>query len=283
MTPLRKRMLDYMHLKHYSASTIKSYISHVALFARYIGKSPELSTLEEVSGYLLHLSEERKLSQSLLNAAYSAIKVLLEQVLGREWDTRMLPRSRREKTLPQVLSAADALKIVNAPANVKHRTILRLLYATGLRMAEVLSLKISDVDSKRMVLFVRQGKGFKDRQVPMSEVLLDTLRQYWLQCRPQEYLFESSMSGGPLSARSIQTIFQKARQKAGVRQHASVHTLRHCYATHMLEAGVDTLCIKNFMGHSHLSTTARYLHISRTHQSLPDLIDAASTEDAPHF
>ncbi|MBX2929000.1 MAG: tyrosine-type recombinase/integrase [Saprospiraceae bacterium] len=170
------------------------------------------------------------MAQSFLNSAYSGIKVLLVQVLGREWDTRILPRARRVKLLPGVLSVSEALSIVNAPKNLKHRTILRLLYATGLRMGELLRLRVSDVDSKRMVLPVRQGKGFKDRQVPMSEVLLDSLRKYWIQFRPKEYLFESACTGGALSARTIQVIFQKAKCKAGVTRQAGVHTLRHCYA-----------------------------------------------------
>ncbi len=276
-------MLDYMQLKHYSASTIKSYLNQVAAFSVYLGKSPEQASLEEVAGYLLHLINEKHLSQSAVNSAYSGIKVLLAEVLGREWDSRILPRSRRVKRLPDVLSVSEVLSIVNAPKNLKHRTILRLLYATGLRMGELVRLRVSDVDSKRMVLLVRQGKGFKDRQVPMSEVLLDSLRKYWLQYRPKEYLFESSYTGGALSARTIQAIFQKAKQKAGVNQHASVHTLRHCYATHLLEAGVDTMTIKTFMGHGHLSSTARYLHVSQTYRPLPELINKESLEDAARF
>lgn len=276
-------MLEYMQLKHYSASTIKAYISQVVLFSAYLGKSPAQASLGEVARYLLHLINDKGASQSYVNAAYSAIKVLLEGVLGREWDRSMLPRSRREKPLPAVLSAEEALSIVNAPQNLKHRTILRLLYATGLRVSEALRLRLSDVDSKRMVLIVHRGKGYKDRHVPLSQPLLDSLRDYWRQSRPKEYLFESRQASGALSQRSVQALFQRAKAKAGVARKASVHTLRHCYATHLLEAGVDVMAIKAFMGHGKLSTTARYLHVSRASYKLPDLIGPSPSHDAPQF
>ncbi|MBK8196566.1 MAG: tyrosine-type recombinase/integrase [Lewinellaceae bacterium] len=146
------------------------------------------------------LTWNAKLSQSQLNSAYSGIKLLFVQVLGREWDSRLLPRSRREKRLPAVLSVVEALALVNTPRNLKHRTILRLLYACGLRVSEALALQVSDVDSQRMVLVVRQGKGFKDRQVPLSESILESLRQYYRAFRPRKYLFESGQTGGPLIA-----------------------------------------------------------------------------------
>lgn len=272
MSPLRIRMLEYMQLKHYSPSTIKNYLAQVSYFARYLGKSPDLGTLEDVAAYLLHLNLERQLSQSQLNSAYSGIKLLFVQVLGREWDSRLLPRSRREKRLPAVLSVVEALALVNTPRNLKHRTILRLLYACGLRVSEALALQVSDVDSQRMVLVVRQGKGFKDRQVPLSESILESLRQYYRAFRPRKYLFESGQTGGPLSQRSVQAVFQRAKIQTGVSRKVSVHTLRHCYATHLLEAGVDVMALKKFLGHTHLATTARYLHLSVATQRVPDLL-----------
>ena len=272
MSPLRLRMLEYMQLKHYSPTTIKNYLSQVSHFARYLGKSPDLGTLEDVAAYLLHLNLERRLSQSQLNSAYSGIKVLFVQMLGREWDSRLLPRSRREKRLPAVLSAVEALTLVNTPRNLKHRTILRLLYACGLRVSEALALQVSDVDSQRMVLIVQQGKGFKDRLVPLSESILESLRQYYRAYRPRKYLFESGQTGGPLSQRSVQAVFQRAKVQTGVSRKVSVHTLRHCYATHLLEAGVDVMALKKFLGHTQLATTARYLHLSVPTQRVPDLL-----------
>ncbi len=271
-------MLEYMQLKHYSPSTIKNYLSQVSHFARYLGKSPDSGSLEDVAAYLLHLNVERRLSQSQLNSAYSGIKMLFVGVLGREWDKRLLPRARREKRLPAVLSAVEALALVNTPRNLKHRTILRLLYACGLRVSEALALELGDVDSSRMVLVVRQGKGFKDRLVPLSETLLEFLREYYRAYRPKQYLFENSRSGGPLSQRSVQAVFQRAKIQTGVSKKVSVHTLRHCYATHLLEAGIDVMALKKFLGHTQLATTARYLHLSAPTTQVPDLLAAGPTQ-----
>jgi site-specific recombinase XerD len=273
-------MLEYMRLRHYSPRTIKSYLAQVAAFARHLDRSPDTATLEEVSAYLLHL-EERGMSQSLLSNAYSGIKVLFVAVLDKAWDARILPRSRRERRLPAVLSAQEALALVNAPQNLKHRTILRLLYASGLRISEALALQISDVDSSRMALIVHGGKGFKDRQVPLSSSMLESLREYYRVCRPKAYLFESVQTGGPLSQRTVQAVFQRAKARAGVSHKASVHTLRHCYATHLLEAGVEVTELRRFLGHSNLATTARYLHLRTPNRQLPDLL-ADSPTTAEH-
>lgn len=284
MTPLRRRMADYMQLKHFSPRTIKTYLNQVSQFAKYLGKSPEEATLEDVATYLLHLSRERSLSQSFINAAYSAIRLLLEEILGQVWDRRLLPRARKEKSLPRVLSPEDALRIINSLSNVKHRMVLSLLYATGVRMSEALNLRLNDVDSKRMVLVIQQGKGNKDRYVPLSPSLLEALRHYWRCYQPKVFLFEGAVKGQPLSSRTVQKVFQMAKEKAGINTEASVHTLRHSYATHLLAAGVNLVAIKTFMGHSQLSTTARYLHVGQTQRDLPDLLsNSAPWPDAPKF
>ena len=272
MTPLRHRMLDYMRLKNYSNRTIRSYICYVKHFAIYLGNSPDLATLEDIQDYLLYLKEECGSSQSHLNGAYSGIKVLLEGVLGRDWDAIQLPRSRREKKLPVVLSATQAQELVNAPGNLKHRTILQLIYATGLRLSETVCLELSDIDSQRMVIAVRRGKGRKDRYVPLSVTLLEALRYYWRCYQPKKYLFENANTGAHLSTRTVQAVLKKAKEKLGMSGKVSVHTLRHCYATHMLESGVNIASLKFFLGHTNLSTTNRYLHISATHGEVPDLL-----------
>lgn len=277
MTPLRRRMLDYMHLKNYSKSTIRSYINHVKDFACHLGKSPESATFEEVSAYLLHLTEDRGLSQSNLNGAYSGIKVLFTGVLGRAWDLNKLPRSRREKTLPAVLSVEQAQGLVNAPRNLKHRTILQLIYATGLRLSEAMGLELKDIDSNRMVIIVHRGKGGKDRHVPLSATLLECLRYYWRCYRPRRYLFENEHTKAHLSPRTVQAVFKRAKEKIGLSGKVSVHTLRHCYATHMLESGLNVVALKVFLGHTNLSTTNRYLHISATQGDLPDLLAGIKT------
>ena len=283
MTPLRRRMYDYMQLKHFSHSTIKSYLSHVGQFARHIKKNPEDSSLEEVRDYLLYMVNEKGFSQAYINGTYSGLKILYEEVLGRYWDSHILPRSRKEKRLPGVLSPEEALKLVNAPSNLKHRTILQLIYGTGLRASEALRLRLEDVDSKRMVLRVQKGKGNKDRYVPITASLLEALRYYWRCYRPKVYLFESAQTGRALTLRTVQAVFQKAKGQIGINRAVSVHTLRHSYATHLLEAGVDLIAIKTFMGHGHLSTTARYLHIGQTHKNLPDLLSGITPGDASHF
>jgi site-specific recombinase XerD len=272
MTPLRRRMLDYMRLKNYSSRTIRSYICYVKEFALYLGKSPELATVEEIQAYLLHLTVERGSSQSHLSGAYSGIKVLFTGVLGRDWDLNQLPRSRREKTLPAVLSAEQAHALISTPRNLKHRTILQLIYATGLRLSEAVCLELNDIDSSRMVIIVHRGKGNKDRYVPLSATLLGALRHYWRCYRPKRYLFENANTGAHLSARTVQVVFQRAKEELGLKGKISVHTLRHCYATHLLENGVNIASLRVFLGHTNLSTTNRYLHISATHGDVPDLL-----------
>jgi integrase/recombinase XerD len=227
--------------------------------------------MEDVRRYHLHLID-RKVSNSTINTAQSAIKALFVGVLHREWDARFSPRPRKMRALPPILSVEEALAIVEVLENFKHKTMLRVLYATGLRVSELCALKIADIDSARMVVHVRRGKGFKDRCVPMSQTLLDNLREYWLTCRPKTALFENQDTGEPLSVRTVQAVFAQAKKKAGVKKPASAHTLRHCFATHLLDAGTDLFHIKTFMGHTGIGTTARYLHLSDRGAATYDLL-----------
>ena len=283
MTPLRKRMLEYMQLKHYSRNTIQSYLNHVAAYARHIGKSPELSDWEAVRSYLLYLVKDRQCSVSNLNQAQSAFKVLYVQVLGWPEAGNQIPRPRRVQALPSVMSVAEVQLLIRSLKNTKHRTLLQVLYGAGLRVSEVVALRIGDIDSSRRVLAIRQAKGFKDRYVPLSATLLESLREYWRIYRPLDFLFESNMSGGPLSIRTVQAIFQKAKAAAGIRKKVSAHTLRHCYATHLLEAGTDLLSIKQQLGHRNISTTMLYLHLAEDRKQTPDLLKDfdLSCADAP--
>lgn len=269
--------MDYLRQKNFTPRTIHSYIHAVKRFAVWLGRSPEESDMEDIRRYHLHLID-RKLSNSTINVAQSALKALFEGVLHRAWDERFSPRPRKMRALPPILSREEALAIVEAPDNLKHKTMLRVLYATGLRVSELCALQISDIDSARMVIHVRRGKGFKDRCVPMSETLLLNLREYWKVHRPKIALFENENSGQPLSVRTAQEVFSQAKKKAGIKKAASAHTLRHCYATHLLDAGTDLFHIKAFMGHTAIGTTARYLHLSDRGAAAHDLLDAKNTK-----
>ncbi|MCC6412760.1 MAG: site-specific integrase [Saprospiraceae bacterium] len=282
---MRKRMLEYMQLKHYSPRTIKSYVNIVAAYARHIGKSPELSDWEEVRSYLLHLLNDRHCSVSHLSQANSAFKVFFVYVLGWPEAGYQVPRPRRVRTLPSVMSVEEVQRLIRSLPNIKHRTLLQVLYGTGLRVSEVVALRVADIDSGRGLLAIRQAKGFKDRYVPLSPTLLDSLREYWRIYRPTEFLFESSMTGGPLSIRTAQAIFQNAKVAAGISKKASPHTLRHSYATHLLEAGADLLSIKQQLGHRNISTTTVYLHLREDRQQTPDLLKDfdLSCSNAPVF
>ena len=239
MTPLRQKTLDYMHLVGYSAATIRSYINHIQLFSLHYKSCPSLLDLDAVRYYLLYLIKEKHYTQSSVNGAYSALKILFEKVLEKGWDANKIPRSKRLKTLPSVLSKEEVNRLFEVTTNTKHKSILMLLYSGGLRISEVVGLKISDIDSKRMLIKVNQGKGKKDRYTILSEKMLIQLRQYFVRYRPNTYLFNGA---APLRAISITTvghIFRKARTKAGINKPATVHTLRHCFATHLIEDGVS--------------------------------------------
>lgn len=277
MTPLSQRLIDYLRQRNFSPRTIDSYAHAVKRFAIWLGRSLEHCDMEDVRRYHLHLIE-RKVSNSLIHVAQSAIKALFTGVLDKEWDPRLSPRPRKTRSLPPILSREEALAIVEAHENLKHKTMLRVLYATGLRLSELCALNVSDIDSARMVINVRQGKGFKDRCVPMSETLLANLREYWRAYRPKTALFENQITGRPISARTVQAVFEQAKEKAGIKKRATPHTLRHCFATHLLDEGADLFHIKAFLGHVGIGTTARYLHLSDRGAALPDLLGGKKAE-----
>ena len=266
-------MVRYMERRGYSASTIKTYTSWVSQFARYNGKSPELLSEEDIGAYLDYLRGCRKLSQSSLAGCYSGIKVLWEKVLGRSWDTLKLPRSKRVQALPEVLSEEEVRQLICRTKNLKHRALLKVLYTTGIRVGELVKLKPGDIDSKRMVVRVEMGKGRKSRYTVLSLSMLKELRAYWLDYRPRAYLFEGAVAGRHISIRTVQAVFKQACQRIGLGKQVGVHVLRHSFATHLLENGVDTLTVKALLGHSNVSTTARYVHVQNSRmKGLPDLL-----------
>ncbi len=272
MTPLRQRLVDDLRLRNYSPRTIQCYVAHVARFAKHFGKSPELLGPEEIRAFQLHLLE-KKSSWSQFNQAVSALRFLYGKTLGRSELVPMLPYGKRPKTLACVLSPEEVAQLLEAARPGRERVLFQTAYACGLRLQEALHLQVKDIDSARMVLHVRQGKGNKDRLAPLSLTLLMELREYYRTHRPVQWLF-STKAGEPVHPGTVQRQLQRAVKKAGLRKPATMHTLRHSYATHMLEAGVDVMTLQKILGHRQLSTTARYLHLRGEHlQRLPSLLD----------
>lgn len=278
-------MLEHMRLKGYSPKTIKCYVNMVSAYARHVEKSPELTDWEDVRAFMVYLLEDRGCSATHLCQALSAIKVLFVQVLGRADCGDKIPRPKRPKTLPAVMSVQEVERLIRSLANVKHRTMLQVLYGTGLRVSELIALRIDDIDSGRNTITVRCGKGAKDRQVPLSPTLLQLLREYWMTYKPKEFLFENRRSGAQMSERTVQAVFDQAKAASGISKKVSAHTLRHSYATHLLEAGTDLLTIRNQLGHTNISTTTIYLHLQTNTRPGKDLLQDLDLEDhdAPRF
>lgn len=251
-----------MQLKGYSQSTIHSYIVTLIQLSKYYNTSPDLLSVEQIRDFLQFKITEKKLSKSWLNQTVSALKILFCDVLNREWNPLDIPRARREKKLPIVLSREEVGQIIKVTKNLKHRALIMLIYSSGLRLGEARNLKPSDIDSQRMQVRVVQGKGFKDRYSILSPVALDLLRIYWTKYRPQTWLFETQ-PGKAICQRSVQQLFHKALKKAGIHKPASLHSLRHSFATHLMEQGVSLPIIQQLLGHKSLRTTSVYLHVQQ--------------------
>jgi site-specific recombinase XerD len=230
--------------------------------ARHFRKSPAELGDEEIRAYLHHLMEERKVSQSVLVQTYSALKFFFEKTLQKQWNAFRIPRCKQRRKLPGVLTREEVELILSATKNLKHRAILMTIYSAGLRIGEVTRLKVSDIDSGRMMIRVNEGKGLKDRYTLLGERNLEMLRCYWKAYRPLEWLFPGRNASCPVSISAIQRVFKTSLEKAGIKKKASVHTLRHCFATHLLESGTDLYYIQRLLGHKSAGTTSVYLHIT---------------------
>ncbi len=275
MTPLRQRFLDDLRLRNYSPRTAQTYLAALLRFTRHFGRSPADLGPEQVRAYQLHLLHSERASWSRFNQAVSALRFLYRVTLGRPEVVTMIPYGKRPKTLPSVLSRPEVLRLFEALPPGRLRTMVRAAYACGLRVSEVVRLRAADIDSQRRVLIVRQGKGQKDRLVPLSALLLEELRGYWQRYRPADWLFPGQTPQGHLHPAAVQQPFCRLVRRLGFRKHVSMHTLRHSYATHLLEAGVDILTLQRLLGHRHLQTTARYLHVSARHlEQLAGPLDA---------
>jgi site-specific recombinase XerD len=259
-------MIEDLQLRNRSPRTIETYISHVARFAKFHGRSPELLGAEEVRAYQLHLRESG-VSWSLFNQAVCALKFLYTVTLRVGWPVAHIPYGRKPRKLRVVLSQDEVVRLLSAVDNVVYRMALTTAYAAGLRITELVMLKAEHIDSARMLLHVELGKGQKARLVPLSEVLLAQLRDYWRTGRPKvkgsPWLFPSEDPAKPLHTTTIEKACQRARAAAGHTKHVTPHTLRHCYATHLLEAGTDLRTVQALLGHATLATTAIYTHVQR--------------------
>lgn len=262
MTPLRQRMLEDMRVRNLTERTQQTYIYQVAKFAQHFGKSPETLGPEEVRTYQVYLKEQKHSSWSVLNQTVCALRFLYRITLHKDWTVEHIPFSREPRQLPVVLSGEEVTEFFQSIPNLKHRALVMTAFATGLRTSEVARLRISDIDSKRMVIRVCQGKGRKDRYVMLSAKLLDLLRRYWKTARPNTWLFEGRQPGQPISGGTIRRICRQARRAARLSKPVNVRVLRHSFATQLLESGANVRTIQLLMGHRSLATTARYTHVS---------------------
>ncbi len=270
-------MIQEMRIRNYSERTVCSYITSISQLSKYYKTSPDKISREQLKSFAYHLIRHKQVSTSTINQLISAWKIFQVDVLGNTWEDFQLKRPRREKKIPQVLSQEEALLLINAPQNMKHRMLLTLAYATGLRRAEVLNLTLKNIDSSRSVIRVIKGKGNKSREVPASGLLIQQLRQYYKYYHPKTYLFEGYKPGIPYSATSIGKIVKTAAIKAGIKKDVSPHILRHSFATHMQERGINLKRLQLILGHSAMKTTSIYLHLANFKSG--DLPDLLSTEN----
>lgn len=262
MQDMIQSMTTFMELRGFAKSTQRTYLAHIQRFCEFCGKPPASVGYDEVRAFLHHAIKTRKCSVEYLNSAYSAIKFLYQSVLHREWNMLHVPRIKKSFKLPTILTPQEVLRIIDATPNLKHKAILSTVYSAGLRVSEAAHLQISDIHSHNMRILIRQAKGNKDRYTLLAEKNLLLLRQYWKEYRPRHWLFPGMPDAKPIAIRSIQEIFKKARIAAGISNKVSIHTLRHCFATHLLNEGADILQIKELLGHADIQSTTVYLHLT---------------------
>lgn len=281
MTPLRKRMIHELELQRKAPDTVRGYVKDVEDLARYYGRSPDQISREEIRDYMHHLIVDRKLSYSYCNHKLVAISFFNREVLGREIDLRV--PIKHTNRLPEPFSRDEVARLIEAAANIKHRVLMMTAYSAGLRVSELVRLTPRHIHADRMLIRVDQGKGRKDRYTLLSERLLHELRAYWREYRPEGWLFLNEARTDHLTKDTASRVFYRLKERAGITHGHGIHTLRHSFATHLLEAGVDVRTIQVLMGHNSLNTTVRYLHVTQKHlegtRSPLDLLRLPHTDD----
>jgi len=288
VTRLRKMMLEELQRRNYSAITTRNYLRVVTEFAKYFGEPPDRLGLNELRTYQAYLLPERKLTPGTVVNQVAALRFFFVKTLKRYQFRDFLPYPQDRRRLPTVLSREEVSHLINAAGNLFRRTLLMTLYGTGMRRAELAHLKVSDIDSQRMIIRVVAGKGGKDRDLPLSPALLETLREYWRWRKPKLSLFPTRTLGRrldqPISDKTVWIACSEAARRAGISKRVTPHTLRHSWATHLLEAGTDLRTIQVLLGHGDLETTAQYLHLSQRHlQTVVNPLDGLSLSDTQNI
>jgi integrase/recombinase XerD len=278
VTHLRQKMLEELQRRNYSESTVRCYTRIVRDFAKHFNASPDKLGPEQIRQYQAHLFQSKKLAPSTVQQHAAALRFFFLKTLRRHFLSEHIPLPKFRRRLPTVLSPEEVARLIDSARNLYHRTLVMTLYSTAMRRAELCHLKVRDIDSQRMMIRIHQGKGGRDRDVPLSPKLLETLRVYWRWMKPQTYLFPGTVNGWradvPISANAVWLACRQAAEAAGINKLLSPHTLRHSCATHLLEAGADLRTIQFLLGHSKLEHTLVYLHLSQKHlQAVPNPLD----------
>ena len=261
------QMKQDLEIRGYSSSTVRIYLDHMKNFIKFHMKSPEDILLEDITAYQVYLVYSKKSSFATFNLAVCSIKYFYKHVIRKEWNIDQIPFQKRIKSLPTVISKQEISRIINAAENLKYKAIIQTLYSGGLRLSECVNLKVNDIDSKRMVIKIKQSKGRKDRYVMLSKTLLATLREYWknAQPKPKTFLFPGNHLDKPICNRWVQRIVQDTTLHAHIDKRVTPHTLRHSFATHLLEDGVNIRVIQQLLGHDSLRATAIYTHVAENY------------------
>jgi integrase/recombinase XerD len=263
MTPLRQRMMEDMQVRNFSPHTQSTYVLQVSLFARYFSKPPDQLGPEEIRSYQVYLTNEKKLAPGSILIAVAALRFLYKVTLHKDWSVEdIIPAPKKPQKLPVVLSAEEVQRFLSCVPSLKHRTILTVCYAAGLRISEAVHLRPTDIDSQRMVIRVDQGKGQKDRYVMLSPRLLEILREWWRVEKPKTWLFPGDIPGRPISRSAVERVCQEVHRSCRIPKPITPHSMRHAFAVHLLEMGTDLRRIQLLLGHRSLATTARYLRIA---------------------
>ena len=269
MTHLRKIMLEELQRRNYAATTIENYIHAVEEFAKYFRRPPDRLNREHLREYQAYLLRERKLEPRTVKLHVSALRFFFVKTLKRRYLLEDIPFPKVPRRLPIILSVEEVGRLLDSARNLMDRTLLMVLYSTGMRNRELRNLQVKDIDSKAMLIHIQHGKGGRDRYVPLSPKLLETLREYWCWMKPKTWLFPGAVEGWradkPITPKVVWDACQSAAERAGLEKHVSAHLLRHSYATHLLEEGADLRTIQLLLGHVDLRHTALYLHLSRRH------------------